>query len=188
MKQAFTKASADGMPSIQDNQSQRGAAQPQSPRPEICKLPPPHHPENIPHGPWGDIAPHPRRLQGEQSPRALRGDGKRPPSPLLRAGPGLELLVSILWGGGSSKPAPPPPAPQHRIPGDDLGPHPGWELSNLQHRTHCSENNNKIGSPAGVMQLSDSQDRGRLRSNKNVLEPELRGRCGRIRTGNQRLP
>lgn len=183
-KQAFTKASADVMSSIQDNQSQRGGAQPKSPRPEICKSPPPHQPENIPHGPWGDTAPNPRRLQGEQPPQTLRGDGKRPPPPLLRAGPGLQLLVSILWGGGSSKPAP----PQRRIPGDNLGPRPGRELSNLQHRTHCSEKNNKTGSLAGVMQLSDSQDRGRLRSNKNVLEPELRGRCGRIWTGNQRLP
>lgn len=57
--------------------------------------------------------------------------------------------------------------------------------------TECTAQKRTIRSGctlAGAMQLSESQDRGRLGSNKNVLEPEPWGRCRRIQTGNQWFP
>ena len=123
-----------------------------------------------------------KRIQGELPLWALRGDGKRPLSPPLRAGPGLELLVSVLLGGGSSK-STPLQAGSLEMP---------WALtlarSSQTSSTECIAQKRTIASgctPVGVMQLSESQDRGRLRNNKNVLEPEPWGHCGRIRTGNQ---
>ena len=186
-KPAFTKASADGMPSIQDSQSKGGAAQPQSPRPEICKSPPPHHLENVPHGLWGHRLPaHRQESPGRAASSGSKRRWKATTVPPLRAGPGLELLVSVLWGEGSSKSTPPPP---RRIPGDARAL--TLARSSQTSRTECTAQKRTIRSgctPVGVMQLSESQDRGRLRSNKNVLEPEPWGPRGRIWAGNQRLP
>lgn len=111
----FHQASTDGMPSIQDNQSQEGGLRP---RQQNLQAPPPRHLENIPRRAAEDTPP--RQEESGEASWALGNQALTTLSPPLRAG-GFGLLVSVLWGGISSN------LPSV-VPGDALGPHTGREL------------------------------------------------------------